>query len=246
MMCASALFSGLSKNECLEIAACARARTFARDELLFAQGQSSRHLVMIQTGSVKLSQLSPNGNEVILWMTGSGDPVDMPADSASCNHSCSARAMEQCHTLVWEYSRLQGLLAQYPQIGRNVSQILSDRIAELQERFREVATEKVAQRLALALLRLVKQVGKPANGGTEVSLSREELAQMTGTTLFTISRLLSKWGEEGFVLPKREAVVVLDSRRLGQVGEGDGEAITNRALPSPVVISNLATSSAVQ
>ena len=69
MMCASALFSGLSKNECLEIASCARVRTFARDELLFAQGQSARNLVMIQTGSVKLSQLSPNGNEVILRMT---------------------------------------------------------------------------------------------------------------------------------------------------------------------------------
>ena len=227
MMCASALFSGLTKDECLEIASCARARTFARDELLFTQGQSSRNLVMIQTGSVKLSQLGPSGNEVILWMTGSGDPVGMPADSLSCSHSCSARAMEKCHALVWEYSRLQNLLEEYPQIRRNVSQILSTRLTELQERFREVATEKVAQRLALALLRLVKQVGKPAKGGVEVSLSREELAQMTGTTLFTISRLLSKWGEEGFVLPQREAVVVLDSRRLGQVSEGDSEEISD-------------------
>jgi CRP-like cAMP-binding protein len=75
--------------------------------------------------------------------------------------------------------------------------------------------------LALALLRLVKQVGKPAHGGMEICLSREELAQMTGTTLFTISRLLSKWGEEGFVLPRREAVVVLDQKRLGEVSNGE-------------------------
>ena len=245
MMCASALFSGLTKDECREIASCARARSFARDELLFAQGQSARNLVMIQTGSVKLSQLSPNGNEVILRMTGSGDPVGMPADTASCSHSCSARAMEQCHTLVWEYSRLQGLLAQYPQIGRNISQILSNQLTELQERFREVATEKVAQRVALALLRLIKQVGKPAKGGVEVSLSREELAQMTGTTLFTISRLLSKWGEEGFVLPKREAVVVLDSRRLGQVSEGDDEGASDSVRPSPMSTSKLTPSFAI-
>jgi len=242
MMCASALFSGLSKNECLEIASCARARTFVRDELLFVQGQTARNLVMIQSGSVKLSQLSPNGNEVILRMTGSGDPVGMPADSLSCNHSCSARAMEKCHTLVWEYSRLQGLLTQYPQIERNISQILSNQLTELQERFREVATEKVAQRVALALLRLIKQVGRPAKGGVEVSLSREELAQMTGTTLFTISRLLSKWGEEGFVLPKREAVVVLDPRRLGQVSEGDDEGTSDSVRPSPMFTSKLTPS----
>jgi CRP-like cAMP-binding protein len=154
--------------------------------------------------------------------------------------------MEQCQTLVWEYSRLQSLMAEYPQIGKNVSQILSKRLTELQERFREVATEKVAQRLALELLRLVKQVGKPAKGGMEVSLSREELAQMTGTTLYTISRLLSKWGEEGFVLPQREAVVVLDSRRLGQVSEGDDEGVSDEVRTPPVSNSKLTTSLAAQ
>jgi len=223
MMCASALFTGLSEKECMEIASCARARTFARDEILFTEGQ---------TGSVKLSQLSPSGNEVILWMTGSGEPVGVPADSTSCNHTCSARAMEKCHALVWEYSRLQNLIEEYPVIRKNISQILSNRLNELQERFREVATEKVTQRLALALLRLVKQIGKPAMGGVEVSLSREELAQMTGTTLFTISRLLSRWGDEGFVLPRREAVVVLDPRKLEKVSEGDDGEISDRDQPS--------------
>lgn len=218
LMCASALFTGLSHEECLEIASCASVRTFARDELLFMQGQSAHHMVMIETGSVKLSQLSSNGNEVIMWLGGSGDPVSMHAECMSCSHTCSARAMEKCRALVWEYRKLQDLLVRYPQIKRNISQIMSGRLNELQERFREVATEKVAQRLALALQRLVKQVGKPAHGGMEISLSREELAQMTGTTLFTISRILARWGEKGFVLPRREAVVVLDAQRLGQMG----------------------------
>jgi CRP-like cAMP-binding protein len=185
------------------------------------QGQPVRHLVLIQSGSVKLSQLSPNGNEVILWMNGSGDTVGVPADSEACNHTCSARAMEKCKALVWEYNKLQNLLAEYPVIRKNISQILSNRLSELEERFREVATEKVAKRVALALLRLLKQVGKQSQGGIEILLSREELAQMTGTTLFTISRLLSKWGEQGFVLPRREAVVVRDARRLGQVSDED-------------------------
>ena len=127
--------------------------------------------------------------------------------------------MEQCHALTWEYSKLQNLLDQYPQIRNNINQILSSRLDELEERFREVATEDVAKRLALALLRLVKKAGKPTHGGTEVQLSREELAQMTGTTLFTISRILSRWSEEGFVLPRRQAVVVRDAQRLAQVGD---------------------------
>jgi len=221
LMCASALFSGLSRQDCLEIASCAKARAFARDELLFMQGQPVRNLVLIQSGKVKLTQLSPNGNEVILWMNGSGDTVGIPANTSVASHSCSARAMEHCRALTWEYARLQQLLVQFPQIRNNINQILASRLNELEERFREIATEKVAKRLALALLRLLKQVGKESHGGVEVSLSREELAQMTGTTLFTISRILSKWSEQGFVLPRREAVLVRDPQRLVEVGAED-------------------------
>lgn len=221
MMCASALFADLSEKECLEIASCARARTFVRDEILFMEGQPSRSLVMIHSGSVKLSQLSSSGNEVILWMTGVSDPVGVPAEHSSCSYTCSARAKEQCKASVWEYQKLQNLMMEYPQIRKNISNILSGRLSELQERFREVATEKVARRLALTLVRLAKKVGKPANPGTEISLSRDELAQMTGTTLFTISRVLSKWAEEGFVKPRRGSVVVLDAQRLREVCDED-------------------------
>ncbi len=174
---------------------------------------------MLQSGTVKLTQLSANGNEVLLRMSGTGDAVDVPTDGPACSHTCSARAMEQCHAMVWEYQRLQLLLSQYPQIRNNISKILSGRLNELEERFREVATEKVAKRLARALLRLLKQIGKKSADGIQVSLSREELAQMTGTTLFTISRVLSKWAEEGFIHPRRESIIVRDPRRLETVGD---------------------------
>ena len=221
LMCASVLFAGLANHECMEIASCAKARVFARDELLFMQGQPVRYMVLIQSGSVKSTQISPNGNEVILWMNGSGDVVGVQSDLAACHHTCSARAIEQCTALIWEYARLQVLLAKYPQIRNNISQPLSNRLNELEERFREVATEKVSKRVALALVRLMKHVGKQSPGGIEISLSREDLAQMTGTTLFTVSRLLSKWGEEGVVLPRREAVVIRDPQRLMRMGEED-------------------------
>jgi CRP/FNR family transcriptional regulator, nitrogen oxide reductase regulator len=219
LMCASALFTGLSQRECMEIASCARARTFARDEILFSQGQPVQNLILLESGSVKLTQLSSAGSEVLMWMSGSGEPLNVNAGPISCNHTCSARAMEHCRTLVWEYQRLQALLNQYPQLRKNISRILATRLQELEERFREVATERVAKRLALTLLRLLKTVGKPSREGIQVSLTREELAQMTGTTLFTISRVLSRWAEQGFVQPMRESVVVNDPRRLELVSD---------------------------
>lgn len=221
-LCASALFAGVSKTELLEITSCARMRTFARDEVLYSQGQTVRSLMVLQSGSVKHTQLSSNGNEVLLRMSGTGEAVNLQADPTGCSHTCSARAMEQCRAWVWEYNRLQELLERYPQLRRNITGVLASHLRELEERFREIATEKVARRLALALLRLMKQVGKPCPEGTQVSLSREELAQMTGTTLFTISRVLSKWAEQGLVTPKREAVIILDAEELDSVSNDIG------------------------
>jgi CRP-like cAMP-binding protein len=216
LMAGSALFAGLNEKECGEIVSCARARTFARDELLFTQGQPVRTLIVLQSGSVKHTQLSSGGNEVLLWMSGIGDAVNLEPESAE-GHTCSARAIERTRALVWEYSRVQSLLAQYPQIRRNISLILAGRLHELEERFREMATEKVAKRLALTLMRLLKRVGKQGRGGMEISLTREELAQMTGTTLFTISRILSGWAEKGLVQPRRQGVVINEPAKLEAV-----------------------------
>ena len=210
----SMLFDGLAPAQCEDVARLARPKTIAREEALFTQGQPVRNLALIRTGSVKVTQLAPNGNEVILWIYGAGNVVGGLSELSVGSHSGSARAMEQSTALIWDTATLQSLMLRYPQISANTSQILLSRLNELEERFREVATEKVARRVALALIRLNKHIGKKVHEGVEISLSREELAQMTGTTLFTTSRLLSKWGEMGFVLPRRESVVLRDPYRL--------------------------------
>ena len=208
----SALLAGLSPQQCSEIFAYARITKFARNERLFSQDQPIHKLIMIRTGSVKLTQLTSEGKEVILWLNGPGDAVGMHADGG--NHSCSAHAMERCQAFVWESQLLQVLISRYPQIQINLGKILACRLSELEERFCEIASERVPKRLALVLIRLLKSVGKQSREGVEVAITREELAQMTGTTLFTISRTLSKWANFGFIAPRREGVVIIDPDRL--------------------------------
>ena len=90
-----------------------------------------------------------------------------------------------------------------------------------EEHARELATEKVAQRLSRTLVRLVGQVGRPSEGSVIVSLTREELAQMTGTTLFTVSRIFSAWESEGVIRPRREGVLIDDSAGLVRIAESE-------------------------
>ena len=172
LICNSALFAGLSEEQCIEIALCSKARASARRGVLFMQGQPVRILMLIQNGNAKLTQISSNGDEVILRISGRGDSVGVYPDQSSEFHSCSAQAIEECRILTWDYAQLQQMLIEYPRIRKNISQILADRLSELEERFREVATEKVAQRLALILLRLVKKMGKGNHRGIQISLSQ--------------------------------------------------------------------------
>lgn len=218
LLSASPLCVGLGHDEIMKIASCARPKAFGRDESLFMQGQPARCLVLVRTGSVKVTQISSGGNEVILWMYGRGNVLGVLSELAGDCHPSSARAMEPTTALVWDCATLQNLMEVCPRIRQNLSQVLMTRLHELEERFREVATEKVPRRLALALLRLSKHVGKKVTEGVEVSLSREELAQMTGTTLFTISRILSQWAREEFVESRRESVLLRDPGRLEFAG----------------------------
>lgn len=208
------LFSSLPEQVTAEIASFARPRTFLRNELLFLQGQPFHALILLQSGSAKHTQVGPNGNEVLLRFSGKGDIVDIQAEAQCCSHTCSARAMEPCQALVWDYRRIELFASLYPRLRDNISHLLCRKLEELEERFREMATEKVPMRLSLVLARLAQQIGKPSQMGIQVSVRREELAQMTGSTISTVSRLLSGWSEQGFVVPRRESVVVSHPEEL--------------------------------
>ena len=217
----SPLFAGISQSECTQIVVSARARTFSRHEVIFMEGQPIRQVLLIKSGCVKLTQVSQDGSEVILRLSGPSDIVGVLSLSADSLHTCSAHVVETCTGFLWDALKFEGFLEHLPVMRKNVVRILSSRLNELEERFREVATEKVGTRVAHELVRLLKQVGKPLNGGIQVGLSREELAQMTGTTLFTISRLMSEWEQLGFVLPRREAVLVRDPQRLSRIDDDE-------------------------
>jgi CRP-like cAMP-binding protein len=97
---------------------------------------------------------------------------------------------------------------------RNISRILAAQLQQMEDRFRELATECVSRRLALVVSRLAAQIGRATPEGIHISITREELAQMTGTTIFTVSRLLTIWSAQGSLLSRREAVIVPDINRM--------------------------------
>ncbi len=217
----SPLLAGLSVADCATIVTGGHERHFSRRETIFIEGDPMRQVMLLLTGCVKLTQFGQSGCEVILRLTGPGEVVGALVTSAAGDHCSTAQALEPSSALVWDSGSFEGLSERFPALRRNSVRILQERLREMDQRFREVSTEKVAPRLSSQLVRLFAQVGKRTNGHVEISLSREELAQLIGTTLFTVSRLLCQWESLGIVNARRESVMVLDLAALSRLSEGD-------------------------
>jgi CRP/FNR family transcriptional regulator, nitrogen oxide reductase regulator len=218
----SALFAGISPSDCTAIMAPSHEKHFARRDTIFLEGDGVSSIVLLLEGCAKVTQLGLNGSEVILRLNVPGDVVGDLSLLSHESHGCTAQALYPCKVLVWEAADFQSAAVRFPRLQRNANQILGSRLQELQERFRQVSTEKVSARLAHLLVRLTAQIGRRFDDRVEINLSREEMAQMIGTTLFTVSRVLSDWEAQDIVALRREAVVVHRPEALREFSEREG------------------------
>ena len=217
----SPLFADIPPADRQEIVSVASESEFSRRDIIFLEGDPIRHVTLLTSGSAKVTKLGQNGTEVILRLAGPGDVVEVTAFPDKCHHCSVAQALSASTALIWEASAFQALAERFPALRRNISNVVAERLQELETRYREISTENVATRLSHQLLRLFNQLGRRVNGnGTlEINLSREELAQLTGTTLFTVSRLLSDWKERGLLTAGREYVSVHNIQALREFAE---------------------------
>jgi CRP-like cAMP-binding protein len=198
---------------------------FHRSEMLYLVGDPVQQIILLTSGAVKITQIGASGFEVIIRLAVAGDVLGALGLFSTGRHCTNAEVFRPCEALVWDSRDFSGLLKRYSILHQNLVQIISGYLSALEERFREVATEKVGPRLARQLLRLRDPIGRTlSGGGLDIGLSREELAQMTGTTLFTVSRTLSAWERRGLVKLRREGLTIFDQASLLAASEQTHEA----------------------
>ena len=215
------LFRDLPPAELREIARMGRRRYVATDAFLFHQGQPAAVLYVLLAGQVKMTQITPEGQQIILRVVSPGEMFGAVAALGEAVYPASAQAADACVALGWDSATITDLMERFPHLTLNALGIVVARVHEFQDRYRELATERVERRVARALLRLVPQVGRRVEGGLllDLTLSRQDLAEMTGTTLFTVSRILSRGEQAGLIESGRERVVLRRPHSLVEIAE---------------------------
>ena len=215
------LFAELSPEERAAIVAAAHRRFVSQGNFFFQQGDPASACYVLLRGRVRVTQLNPEGHQVILHMIGPGDGFALVAPFSQGEYGVAAEVVEDADALAWDGPTMEQLMTRFPRLAINALRFLSGRLHELQERYRELSTEKVERRVARAVLRLARQAGRKTETGIliDLPLSRQDLAEMTGTTLYTVSRILSAWEAAGLVEVGRERVVIKRGHGLVSIAE---------------------------
>lgn len=215
------MYSGLSAENAQQLAVVASLRKLSRGESLFFEGDAADRLYTVVSGRVKVYRAQASGKDLILTILGPGDPVGAVAIYRGIPFPANAEALEDAEVLSVPRSEFFGLLERSPTFVRGLLQGMTMRLVELTGRLSSVISSRVEPRFARLFLRLAEDTGRETDEGVfvRVRLSRQELADLTGTTIETCIRIMSRWGREGVVRTLGEGFLVIDRDRLREISE---------------------------
>jgi CRP/FNR family transcriptional regulator len=210
------LFQRVSAEDRARVAAAGRLGTYARGDDVFQEGDTPHVFVTVIEGRVKIYKRLVSGKDLILQIFGVGDPLGAVAVYEGRPYPASAQAIEPTTCLLLPRQAFFALLEQSPSLVRGVLSGLTLRLIELTDRLTELTGSAVEARFARLFLKLGDQFGQDIAAGRFVPfpLSRQELADMTGTTIETCIRVMSRWGKERLLVTERDGFVLADRRAL--------------------------------
>jgi len=215
----SRIFDGLTDSERQVWLSAARIQDCKRGQVLVRQGEPADVFYLVEAGFLKLAQVTAEGQELIIRLVGAAEPFAGIVALKAASYPVTATALEPTRLRAWSRDVLAGLLDQFPVVRTNIMREIASHMAEALTRVRELSTERVGQRLAHTLLRLMRQCGRPTAEGTLIAhaLTRQELAELVGTTLYTVSRLLSQWETDGVIRTSGRRLIVPSPARLDEL-----------------------------
>lgn len=191
-------------------------------QAVFNQGDNADRFYVLLHGNMKVVQTTPDGEQVVVRYVIPGEVFGIAHAMRRPNYPATALAVHESLVLSWPSSTWDQFTTNNPHFALSVLQTVGQRLQDAHARIQELSTEEVEQRVARAILRLVDQSGKETDEGIVINfpITRQEIAEMTGTTLHTVSRLLSAWRNQGLVKSGRKRIVVCSLDELIRRAEG--------------------------
>ncbi|TDK42401.1 Crp/Fnr family transcriptional regulator [Antarcticimicrobium luteum] len=217
-------FSQLDRQQIREILDQATSHRHEEGKAVFREGFDAGRFFLLLDGHIRVVRSTETGEQVIVLHISPGQLFGIARALQRDTYPATAIAAAESIALSWPTSLWDSFVARYPGFATESYKTLGRRLGEIQSNLTAMATKAVEKRVAAALLRMVNQSGRKTEDGIEIGfpVTRENIADMTGTTLHTVSRLLSGWQKDGIVKSTRKHVVVTDPHRLVVLSQTTG------------------------
>ncbi len=227
------LFKSLSEEGLDAVLAQAQSSLLQEGDFAFRQGDIAERFFLLLNGQLKVMQTTPDGEQIVVRYVSPGEIFGIAHAMGRPDYPATAIAVKESLLLAWPSSVWGPLMQGNANLAANALQTVGRRLQDAHSRIKELSTEEVEQRVARALLRLVDQSGRATEGGILIDfpITRQDIAAMTGTTLHTVSRLMSAWKERGLVDSGRRRITVCDMDELVRLAEGGTQASTSHSHP---------------
>ena len=214
-------FAGLSERDWEKVIDLFSERQYQKDDYIFLEGEAPEALYIIRTGKVKVLRHSTDGKDVVLRVGGAGHLLGTVAVFDGGGYPGTAQVIEECTALVIARNDCLTLVNRYPVFALAVISDLGSRLRSSAEQIRSLAVERVEQRIARVLLKLAETAGSDSPEGRviEMPLTRQDVADMTGTTVETAIRVMSKFRRLELIKTRRGKVVLVELAALQEIAE---------------------------
>ncbi len=215
------LFGGLPPDTLQAIAERGHIETVERGDFLFFEGDPASDAHFLLDGRVKVVHETGDGQEVILRLVQTGDIFGGSGGWGDSRYPATAIALDDARVFRLPASAFSELIGQHPLVAQTIIRELGSRLREAEARIRELQAERVERRIARTLLRLTGKTGQKTPDGIQIELpqSRQHLAELSGATLTTVSRVLSEWDRQGLILAGRERLTIVRPHELVMIAE---------------------------
>lgn len=219
------LFYGLPSPTLETVAASARVRRLPKDLRIFSQGDGEVRAHAVIEGGVRITQSGSDGAQIVIRFIGPGEMFGTVSLFTDGRYPADAVTLLETLEASWSEAQLLELIHRHPQIGINAIRIIGRRLQEVQDRVRELATQRAERRVAHAVLRIAHQAGHSTIEGTaiEFPLRRKDLADIAGTTLYTASRILTAWEKAGFLATRNRRLTIRHPSEIVRIAEDGGD-----------------------
>lgn len=216
LICRIPVFRGLAEEDCGRLAAVSKIERMEKGKTLFSEGDPSDVFYILVEGRVKIFKVTPDGRDIILGIFEPGEPLGAVAVYRAVDYPATAEILEESTLLAIPRRDLFQLLETYPTLTRGLLGALSLRLMELAGRLADLTGGRLEPRFARLFLKLADSMGEELKDGVFVPLhlSRQELADFTGTTIETTIRIMSRWGKDGLVVTEKEGFRIPDREEL--------------------------------